>query len=595
MDKIKRLIVVRNKATVRKLYYIFRDISGPLEEWDAVHVGKHISCFYVRDLNAKKFEWVTIQRNQFYKLIESIIWADYVYIALENNAPGEFLSLQVQDLVSKHSEANVYRLRLRELTKNGIKNALSNPGKVDLELALSEKLRIEVNTILEYVISSTAFSIFDKDVTIDHTYPYILQKLIEREKKVRSYTYKPSFYVEILTVEGTRTRTKPVSSYEKAEKLLAKFQNRKLILDYATQGEYKVSPPGPFTFLSFIKFACTKYNKKTHEVTSILRSLYQKGRISFYDTNSNYISNDTVLTAWKYVRKFRNRNSIYKPKYSGQNIDKALQPINIKFTPKKAKRYLKSIELQFYTDIWCGVISTQCSNATILRQSVDYYLDDDAVLLSISGDNVIYGGWMNVASELLLEPKRSVSAKNCKLAHSMILSSKPSPPSRYTTTTLIQLLEDEDFADSRVYIEALEKLEKLKLISILNNGEIKPNARGETIIKWVKENIPFILSYEFIAEVESELYMVKRNGGYSDALNVISKIYAKLTKELQKSDILHSIIPCQQCSNKTQLTMDTGDGDPYVWCDNCDWWVPISFDNKGNEFINNQQIIQKEV
>lgn len=590
MDKIRRLIVVKNKTIARKLKRIINKLVNSIDDWRVTYTNGYIFRVYIRDLNSKKIIWTPRKRKHLGILKSALSWADYVYIALDSNNLGEHLALQVQNLVLTCNNANIYRIHLKEITEAGVKKALNDLHKVDEELAISEKLRVEINKVLEHTLSLAALRVFGKYVAVDHIYPYILNKIIKRERQRRAYKYNPSFYVKAHTSSGIDICSHKVINYEKAEWLLSNITSKKLASDYAGLGTYKLSPPGPFTFLSLTKFACAKYKIKTYDVRKALQSLYQKGYISYYDTDENYLSKQTAITAWKYIKKFHNRNSIYSPNYFEKNVDKAIRPLNINIAPKISN--LKNIELSLYTDIWCSVVSSQCADAVIMKQSIDYYIDDQDVLLSIMGEKIVLGGWTNIAKNLLPENKQALNAKRCKIEQAMILSSTPNPPRHYTVTSLLQILEEEDFSDSYIYIEALEKLELHKFITITNDNDIIPRARGEAIINWLTAKIPYILSYDFISKIESELYLVQRNGDYIGALTEANPIYTKLVHQLEDTDILWSTILCQQCHNKTQVVMDEAEKDPYIWCEHCDWWTYITFDGKGDEILS--PIFQQE-
>ena len=527
------IITEKQKAAERIANILFNDIKR-IKKGNIVFFYSPSSNAYVIGLKGHIFEldfpreyssWIKTDLNELInakpikvekeKEIISLLKeiakkVEKVTIATDYDREGELIGLEALEVLrGVNRNLKFDRARFSAITRGEILKAFSNLENVDFNLAFSALARHEIDlvwgAVLTRLVSLSSGRLGKDFLSVGRVQTPTLRLIVEREREIENF--KPEKYYEIFIDLGFLARH-PLryKDLESAKKILSQ------IGDFATVKEFEVkqkieSKPIPFNTTEFLREASRIMSP--HRAMEIAENLYINGYIS-YPRTDNTVYPET-LDLLGIVRSFLNSYFSKEAKYVlGQ---KKIEPSRgkkkttdhppIHPTAVADKNNLTREEWAIYELIVRRFFATLASNAVWEIRVAE--LESNGIKFVSVGRKLVDLGWRKVYPYSNVEeveiPVLKIGDK-LRIREKKIEEKNTKPPSRFTPSALIKLMERLNLGTKSTRHEIIKKL--------ISRGYIKGNPYRPTslafaVIDVLKEKFETITLPEMTAKLEKEL------------------------------------------------------------------------------------------
>ncbi len=521
-----------------------------------------------------------------------------VYLAADPDREGEAIGWHIRNFLSAmETVPTIYRLRLNEITKTAIEEAINAPSEVDLNMVNAQQARRVLDRLVGYGISPLLWKNIRRGLSAGRVQSVALRLIYEREKEIEGF--KPVEYwtleADFIMEDSRIVRTK-----------LAKIDGEKpeLITQEATQGlidriksaDFKISavlhrdkskkPPMPFTTSKLQQEAYKQLRFGARKTMSVAQGLYEGieigesapvGLITYMRTDSKRISPDAKIEAAKFIgqtygEKYLSpgdRDTSSKGKI--QDAHEAIRPTSVFRTPDQMKTFLTPEQFKLYQLIWEDFLASQMSNALYRETSVE--IGGNNVVFRATGTETVFDGYTKVYEEAADEDKKEGQGDGDEVGQvnpnklaginegQKAIWKEPfpeqhftQPPPRFTDASMVKILEEMGIGRPSTYAPTLETIQTRHYVK-KENGRFFLAELGNLVLEILMKNFPVILDYAFTAKMEGELDQVE--SGEREWRTVIQEFYTPFKDTLAEAEKLIgeekskieqvTDIPCEKC------------------------------------------------
>ena len=524
--------------------------------------------------------------------------AEAVYLAADPDREGEAIGWHIRNFLSALPKVpTIYRLRLNEITKTAIEEAIKSPSEVDLNMVNAQQARRVLDRLVGYGISPLLWKNIRRGLSAGRVQSVALRLIYEREKEIEGF--KPVEYwtleADFLMQDGRVIRTKLAKLNGEKPDLKTEVETQALI-EKLKGADFKVSavlhrekskkPPLPFTTSKLQQEAYKQLRFGARKTMSIAQGLYEGveigesapvGLITYMRTDSKRVSPEAKAEAAKYVsqtygekylspgdRDTANKNKI-------QDAHEAIRPTSVFRTPDQMKSFLTPEQFKLYQLIWEDFLASQMSNALYRETSVE--ISGAEALFRATGTETLFDGFTKVYEEAADEDKKAADAaeaeaeevnpnklsgieegQNASWKEPIAGQHFTQPPPRYTDASMVKTLEEMGIGRPSTYAPTLETIQARHYVK-KENGRYFLAELGNLVLEILMKNFPVILDYTFTAKMESELDQVE--SGEQEWHKVIQDFYTPFKDTLAEAEKLIgeekakieqvSDIPCEKC------------------------------------------------
>jgi DNA topoisomerase-1 len=136
-----------------------------------------------------------------------------VFLATDPDREGEAIAWHIEDELGL-DDARTFRITFNEITKTAVQNAISHPGKVDMDLVHAQEARRMLDRAVGYPLSNLLSKKVARALSAGRVQSVALRLVVDREREIEAF--KPEEYWKItalLAPEGTaKVAAKPAFS-----------------------------------------------------------------------------------------------------------------------------------------------------------------------------------------------------------------------------------------------------------------------------------------------------------------------------------------------------------------------------------------------
>jgi len=528
-----------------------------------------------------------------------------VFIATDPDREGEAIGWHISNFLSTGKEpitVPMYRLRLNEITKNAIQEAIQSPSEIDLNMVNAQQARRVLDRLVGYGISPILWKHIRRGLSAGRVQSVTLRLIYEREKEIAGFTPEEYWTLEadFITSTGALLRThlskvdggKPdLKNQEVVQALVERLLAAEFKVAAVNRSERSKKAPFPFTTskLQQESYKALKYSAR--KTMSIAQGLYEGvdigesapvGLITYMRTDSKRISPEARAEAAKYIKdtfgqeyvELADRTPPGKAGAKIQDAHEAIRPTSVFRTPEKMKSFLSPEQYKLYKLIWEDYLASQMTSAKFAVTSVD--VDGGGCMFRASGTEKVFDGFTRIYEEAADEDAASkaaaAQAAGEETAEDAATNQLPKvtqgekvdwkepkpeqhftqPPPRYTDASLIKTLEEMGIGRPSTYAPTLMTIEARHYCS-KDGGRFFLSELGNLVLDLLLKNFPNVLDYEFTAKMEGELDQVESGGVQWRSL--IREFYGPFKTTLDKADVMIgeekieqiTDIPCEKC------------------------------------------------
>ncbi len=522
-----------------------------------------------------------------------------VYLASDPDREGEAIGWHIRNFLSKLEKTPViYRLRLNEITKAAIQEAIQSPSEVDLNMVNAQQARRVLDRLVGYGISPLLWRNIRRGLSAGRVQSVALRLIYEREKEIGAF--KPVEYwtleADFTMQDGRVIRTKlaklngekpDLKTQAETEALIERLKTADFKVSAVLHREKSKKPPTPFTTSKLQQEAYKQLRFGARKTMAVAQGLYEGveigetgpvGLITYMRTDSKRVSPEAKAEAAQFIRdtygekylspgdrEAANKNKI-------QDAHEAIRPTSILRTPDQVRQYLAPEQFKLYKLIWEDFLASQMSNAFYRETTIE--ISGAEAVFRATGTETLFDGYTKVYEEAADEDKKPAEA-GAEEATEEVNPNKLSgiaegwkadwkepiagqhftqPPPRFTDASMVKTLEEMGIGRPSTYAPTLETIQARHYVK-KENGRFFLAELGNLVLELLMKNFPVILDYAFTAKMETELDQVE--SGEQEWRKVIQDFYTPFKDTLAEAEKLMgeekskieqvTDIPCEKC------------------------------------------------
>ncbi len=444
---------------------------------------------------------------------------DEVIIATDADREGESIGVEALNYLKEaNPKIKFKRAYFSAITKKDIDKAFSSLSEVDYNFADSADSRREIDLIWGAVLTrfiSLVSGKLGKDyLSVGRVQTPTLAIIVNREKERLAFKVKPYWEVlahfkkdSIAFVAGHKNGK--FWAKDGAEKI-AKLKVRFGIVKSIKSSRRTLSRPTPFNTTDFLRQATT-LGFSASQAMEIAEGLYQQGFTSYPRTDNTVYSATLdlkeILSEMAKVPEFSKDANAFLAKgvlnpSRGKKETTDHPPIHPVTAAPKSK--LSERQWKIYELIVRRFFATLSEDAVTENMAVDIDVEKEPFVAH--GQKIVKAGWKEVypysaISEVFLPPLSE--GEKVGLEKLDLLSKETQPPSRYSESTLIKLMEDLGIGTKSTRHTIIQKL--FARHYIMGSKAIEPNKIAFAVVDALEKNEVAAVKPEMTAELEKEM------------------------------------------------------------------------------------------
>jgi DNA topoisomerase-1 len=543
--------------------------------------------------------------------------ASTIFLATDPDREGEAIAWHVADQLK--SNAPTHRILFHEITKEAIRDALADPGKIDDRKVDAQQARRILDRLVGYKASPILWRSIKTGLSAGRVQTVALRLIVEREREIRAFVPQEYWSIEALCAKNGQTFEaslakvgghKPqLHSAEDAQRVVDAVRTLPFEVTKVEKRQRRKNPAAPFTTSTLQQEAAKKLGFSSRRTMRAAQDLYEGkevgedgpvGLITYMRTDSPEVSETALASVRSYIGKhyakayLPSTPNLYKPKKSSrvQGAHEAIRPTDVSRRPEQVQQYLEPDQFRLYQLVWQRFVASQMTPAVYDMTIVDFDLGE--YLFRATGSVLVFDGYHTLYMEGRekeegktmddLPPIPPLEAGERVEVREITPSQHfTEPPPRFSEASLVKELERLGIGRPSTYSAIISTLSAREYVKV-DQRRFFPTELGELVEKIMVAKFPEIFNVEFTSEMETELDRIE--DGELGWQRVLRDFYGPFGKALEAVDLnalvaeAHGLLPedlakerCPKCGSAIELK--TGRFGPYLACVNykktCDY------------------------
>ncbi len=490
---------------------------------------------------------------------------DHVYLAGDPDREGEAISWHLAQILGLDLNDN-NRVTFNEITETGVKNGMSNPRKIDMNLVDAQQARRVLDRIVGYKLSPFLWRKIRRGLSAGRVQSVAVKMICDREEEIRKFV--PTEYWSIDAALKADTSDKPftakltlidgkkaeLSKKEQADEILNRLKGAEYVAQNIKKGISRRSPSAPFTTSTLQQEASKRLNFQTRKTMMIAQELYEgvdiqglglTGLITYMRTDSLRVSDEARKAAADFILKHYGKEylpekpNVYKSKNNAQDAHEAIRPTHPELTPADVKQSgVSNDQYRLYKLIWERFMASQMSKCLLNTVAVD--IEAAGCIFRVTGYTVKFDGFTVLYEDvkddssdkktIIPEIHKGDILKLLKLDGNQHFTQ---PPARYTEATLVKAFEETGIGRPSTYVPTITTILSRNYVE-RDGKQLKPTALGEVTNSLMSDQFKNIVDVKFTANMETSLDEVEN--GKKNWVEVLDGFYGDFSKSLDKAE-----------------------------------------------------------
>ncbi len=508
-----------------------------------------------------------------------------IFLATDPDREGEAISWHLANILDIDPNS-ACRITFNEITKNAVKEAITQPRKIDSDLVDAQQARRVLDRIVGYQLSPLLWKKVKKGLSAGRVQSACTKLIVDREREIDAFIPEEYWTVDVTLTNDKGKLPFVAKLYGTAPKKKMKLTNEAQIKEITasleksaykvlsvTKGEKKRYPAPPFTTSTMQQEAARKLGFTTKRTMAAAQQLYEgvdiKGKgsvglITYMRTDSLRISFDAQRECLGYIKTRYGDGYVpstprhYKSKSSAQDAHEAIRPTSMEFAPEAIKDSLKPDLFKLYRLIWNRFLASQMQNAVLDTVQAD--IQSNEYILKASGSSIRFDGFMAVYVEGMdTEEEKEGKIPKIEEGQSLLLKKIDSEQHftqaapRYTEASLVKAMEEEGIGRPSTYAPTITTITSRGYVA-RDGKSLYPTELGTIVTELMEEHFTDIVDVEFTANMEKKLDCIEE--GEKGWKEIMQEFYPSFKKTLDKAEETigqveikdeESDIPCEKC------------------------------------------------
>ncbi|MFI3260163.1 MAG: type I DNA topoisomerase [bacterium] len=496
------------------------------------------------------YEIITGKKRDVTALKKEAKLADTVYLATDPDREGENISYHLYEELNL-TDVNSKRVVFNEITKDVVRNAIENPGKMDMDLVKSGETRKFLDRIIGFRLSNL-MQRKTSGKSAGRVQSVALKLIVDREREIEAFIPEEYWTVEATFPEFKAVLDKyknediEIKNEEQANTVLANLSEEFKIADIVKKLKNKKSNP-VFKTSTMQQTAASKINFSPSKTMSVAQKLYEgidigteiTGLITYMRTDSIRVSDSFVGETYNYIENKYGKEYIGyvktgKKDTNGQDAHEGIRPTSIKNTPESIKKYLSDDEYKLYSLIYFRSLASLMCDAKMNTTTI--HLDNNDYLFKTSGSTLAFDGYLKVYApyesqeDTILPNMDGIDTISSSEIEKIQHFTKPLP--RFNESSLIKELESLGIGRPSTYATIIYTI-KDRGYATLEDKRFTPTEVGIETTDKLQEYFSTIINVDYTAKMEEDLDKIAE--AQIDNIKLLKEFYEKFEPLVDKA------------------------------------------------------------
>ena len=557
----------------------------------------------VRDLISAEIIYDEAEPNISSAIRASAQEAEKMVIATDADREGESIGLEAISYAKETNEKlKIERAYFSAIIKEDIQKAFDSPEKFDYNFAYSADARREIDlmwgAVLTRFISLISGRIGHEFLSVGRVQTPTLALVVDREKERRAFKSKKYWEITAHCKKGKRflAMHREDKFWDEAKAREAYEKNPKsAVVKKVDRKTRTLKRPEPFNTTEFLRAAASA-GVSAGRAMSLAESLYQRGFISYPRTdNKAYPKNldlkeilNKMASVQELVDDVQKILDLKKINPSKGKETKDHPPVHPVAPVQKSA--LGPDEWKIYELVVRRFLATLSEDAK--TENVSVLLDAEGEPYVARGQVILEPGWKSVypyskTKEVFLPELKKEDV--VKVERLELAGKETQPPGRYSQSSLIKLMEQNNLGTKSTRPNIIQKLYSRNYIS--GNKSIEPSNVAFAVINSLEKHCDKVTKPKMTSDLEKEMDEVAagkktKQKIVEDSGNDLREIMETLflDKDTIGSEIRNALRgdsvlgPCGKCDDGQLLIRKGRTGKRFAGCSNypkCDNSFPL--------------------
>jgi len=479
-----------------------------------------------------------------------------VYLAMDPDREGEAIAWHTANSLGLK---DAKRVTFHEITDSVIKEAISKPTKIDMDLVDAQKARRVLDRLVGYKLSELLWKKIWYGLSAGRVQSVALRLIVEKEEEREAFNSEEYWDVKVVVKDSqeneleAKLQRKDGKKYipkneEEVKEFEQKIGNSKFVVKEISKKQLSKHAYPPFTTSTLQQSAYNTLGFTSKRTMSVAQQLYQSGYITYMRTDSTTLSKKAIdeirkLVQERYGKEYvPEKPNFYKTKTkNAQEAHEAIRPTDFWADSKKVSADLGDSAGKLYGLIWKRAVSSQMSSKEVEVLTVSLIPQDlksPEYEFVMGGERVLFDGFRKVLYvksesedlQQMYEIKKGDELERVKFVNEQKYTQ---PPARYTEASLIKKLEALGIGRPSTYATIISTILASGYV-VKESKAIVPLDVGRLVTNFLRNNFTRLVDYTYTAGVENELDNISL--GKKKYVPVIDKEYKMLVEGIEIAD-----------------------------------------------------------
>ncbi len=517
--------------------------------------------------------------------------AESVILATDPDREGEAIAYHVEHVLSGNPKSlprgqageirnpKFSRIVFHEITESAIKDALTHPREIDMQLVDAQQARRVLDRLVGYKLSPVLWNKLGKNwLSAGRVQSVTVRLIVEREREIQAFKPEEYWIVEaelekirnsnieirngdkafiarLIQIEDKKAEVK---DKETADRIVEDLKKAHYVVGKVETKEVRRYPSPPFITSTLQQAAANKYGWSAKRTMRTAQSLYEEGYITYHRTDSTNLSVEAINMVRGYIKNvfgdkyLPGAPKFYKTKSKvAQEAHEAIRPTNTNDKLEMVNDRLGREAMRLYELIWQRFVACQMNEAVFDQTGVDINVrienakmhelnqnKDNNYLLRATGQRMKFDGYLKVYNNQVKksenEEKELPALSNGERLNLLQLLPQQKftePPARFNEASLIKALEEKGIGRPSTYAPIISTIQDRKYVEKIER-KFNPTDLGFAVNDFLVEHFPDIFDISFTAKMEDNLDLVA--SGEMKWIPVIHEFYDPLSMQIEK-------------------------------------------------------------
>ncbi|MFO8053020.1 MAG: type I DNA topoisomerase [Candidatus Omnitrophota bacterium] len=498
-----------------------------------------------------------------------------IYLATDPDREGEAISWHIKEKLNK-KDKKFYRIIFHEITKDAIKEALADPGQLDLKKVQAQMARRVLDRVVGYRLSPLLWKKIVRGLSAGRVQSVALRFIVEKEREIEKFVPEITYSLEAnfsykeaefeAKLKKYQDRKGIFKAKQEADECKNQLVNQDFFIDDILKKKNKRKPRAPHITSSLQQEAFNKLRFSAQKTMVVAQQLYEGitlegeniGLITYMRTDSFAVSQKAKDVVAEFIKTEFGKNYLSKKVYKrkkkkgAQLAHEAIRPTDVRRRPDEIGQYLTKDQFRLYQLIWRRFTASFMAEAVF--ENIKIKIKTEQALFLAEDKKLVFPGFLKLYPQ---DQKSHLPGftKGDKLRLKALEVKKHStkPPARYNDASLIKILEEKGIGRPSTYAPTIFTLLR-RNYARREKSYLCPTDLGIKVADFLIKHFKKIMDYGFTASMETKLDKVEE--GKVVWSQILKNFYPDFQKQVEKvsktikKEVVYSDKNCPRCGGR---------------------------------------------